>query len=81
MMDPKWLRLAGVLLDLAHNQFSRHICNDFTFPKDWTKKDKQAIVKAMYEDNGDPENYDPDHLSPPDWWLMTFLAAKLKEME
>lgn len=77
-MNEKWLKLAGKLLEKASEEFSNHGCNDWKFPVDWTVEERREIVKKMYEENGDPENYDPKHLHVPDWWIMSFLADQLK---
>lgn len=78
-MNAKWMKLAGDLLDKAADEFTNHGCNDWWFPADWTIEDRRELVKAMYEQNGNPEEYDPDQLNVADWWVMQFLASKLKE--
>jgi hypothetical protein len=78
-MNAKWMRLAGEMLDVAKDEFSNHVCNDWDFPDDWTHEEKVEFVKAMHDDNGSPEEFDPEHLDMPDWWIMAFLAGRLKE--
>lgn len=79
-MNKKWIELAGKLLDEAADKYADHICNDWDFPKDWTVEDKQEIVKAMHVDNGSAVEYNEHELNVPDWWIMAFLAKKLKEL-
>lgn len=78
-MKDKWLKLAGDFLEKASDVVSNHGCNDWSWPENWSLEERQEIVKAMYEDNGDPKNFDPNKLDVPDWWIMSFLATKLKE--
>jgi hypothetical protein len=77
-MRRKWLRLAGDMLEMASEKFGNHGCNDWDFPDDWTAEDRQGLASAMHEANGDPENYEPDNIHLPDWWVMAFLADRLK---
>jgi hypothetical protein len=77
----KWIKLAADLLEEASDEFSNHGCNDWDFPSDWTKEEQQEFVKAMNEDNGTPEEYDPEHLHVPDWWVMSFLARQIKKLK
>jgi len=78
MTNPKWIQLAGQLLEVAAKQFANHGCNDWEFPPDWSEEDKRELVSAMYTQNGDPENYDPTQPRVPDWWGMSFLGSQLK---
>lgn len=78
-LKPKWLKLAGELLEQASHEFANHGCNDWNFPNNWTENERKEIVQAMHEDNGNPEEFDPEHLSVPDWWIMAFLAGRLKK--
>ena len=80
MIKDKWLKLTGELLKVASYEFSDHICNDWNFPEDWSNEEKIEFVKAMYEDNGNPEDFDPNHLHVPDWLVMSFLGSKLKSL-
>jgi hypothetical protein len=78
-MNMKWAKLCGQLLRQASEEFSNHGCNDWNFPPDWTLEERQEFVKAMHEDNGSPEEYDPEHLHVPDWWVMSFLAGYVEK--
>lgn len=78
-MKAHWLKLAGELLEEAADTYSNHTCNDWDWPEGWTDDQKREIVKAMHEDNGDPEEYNPKQLDVPDWWVMGFLADQLKK--
>ncbi len=77
-MDKKRLALASALLELASDHFSNHVCNDMDFPPDWSDDDKRALTKDIeLWDRGDLNDYDPDHLFPPDFLVMGFLAHEL----
>jgi hypothetical protein len=78
-MKAKWMKLAGELLKEASNEFTNRGCNDWEFPADWTREDQEEFVKAMHVDNQSLEEFDPKYLHVPDWWVMSFLARKLKE--
>jgi hypothetical protein len=78
-IPPKWLGLAGDLLELAADKFSNHGCNDYEFPKDWTVAERRRMLRAMHDWNGDPGEYDPDEAVTMDWFVMAFLADRLKE--
>lgn len=80
-MNAQWMKLAGELLELASDEFANHGCNDWEFPTHWTLKEKQELVKAMHDANGTPEEYDPKRLQVPDWWVMSFLAKRLMEVQ
>jgi hypothetical protein len=80
-MKANELKLAAVMLEMAENEFSNHGCNDVdeSVWKDWSIEERRTFVKEIGEWNGDTEEYDEDHLYLPDWYIMAFLAHKLKE--
>ena len=82
-MDIKQFKLAADLLDIASEEFSNHVCNDIPdeIYRGWTIKERQSFVKEYHEWNGDPKEYDPDHIYLPDWAVMSFLAHKLKNQK
>ena len=73
-------KLVAKLLNLASDEFGGHICNDVPnkFYKGWTIEERKQFVKEYHEWNGDPEEYDEDHLHLPDFAIMAFLADKIK---
>ena len=79
-LNPKEARLVARLLEIASDQFTRHGCNDLPddFWEDWTRLERQALCKAIQEDNGTPEDYYPDHLELPDWLLMEYMRDRLR---
>lgn len=79
-MNKKWLKLASDMLEQYSDKLATNVCNDWNFPKDWKKADKQQLVKSMNEDNNTAHEYDPDYLDVPDWWVATFLSNELKRM-
>jgi hypothetical protein len=91
-MNTKWQALAGELLEAASSQFSRHGCNDWKWPEDWTGAERFAFADAMVRDNvGKPTGrltaeqreqvagYTDGEYGPPDWWVMAFLGKRLAE--
>jgi hypothetical protein len=89
-INPKWLRLAGELLELASEKFSNKGCNDWDWPADFTDEDRQKMAAAMVAGNvgksvsqltadETAEVADLARRGPPDWWVMSFLAKRLSE--
>lgn len=80
-MNKKEKQLAAHLLREASYVFGNRICNDVDEKvwDGWTKKERQQFVKEYYEYNGDPQEYDPNHLELPDWVIMNFLAYKMRK--
>lgn len=78
-MNEKTLLLVSDLLELASDELSNNGCNDWDFPKGWTKAEKQEFVRSYHEWNGDPEEYDPSDLTLPDWAVASYLSHLVKE--
>ena len=78
-IPPKWLALAGDLLELASDKFANHCCNDFYLPDDWSDDERRELLLAMETANGTPEDFDPDQTCVEDWCAMAFLADVLRE--
>jgi trimethylamine:corrinoid methyltransferase-like protein len=91
-MKPAWLKLAGELLDLASTAFTRHGCNDWKWPEDWSHAARVRFARAMVADNTKrtPRQFTAEdkekvesmaegEYGPPDWWVMAFLASQLQE--
>lgn len=70
-------RLAAHLLNMASNEFSNHGCNDFKRPDWYPKSEWNDLLREMYEQNGDPENYQPSEYSSDDW-LMSHFAGMIE---
>lgn len=79
-MNKLELLLVASFLEVASQHFSLHGCNDVddAFFANWTKEERQGLVKKMHDWNGDPEEFNPNFLDLPDWFLMSYLAEKLK---
>lgn len=79
-MKDREKELAAKFLELAAGEFSNHGCNDVDddFFSGWTKDERQEFCKEWREWNGDPEEYDPEFLSLPDYAIMDFLAYKIR---
>jgi len=68
-------KIAAHFLKLAADQFSNHGCNDFdltTIVPDQAERDK--LVRAYFEWNGDPESYYESRGRQGDYRLMDFMA-------
>lgn len=80
-INPKWLKLAAKLLELAGDEFSNHGCNDWYFPSDWTKNERREFAERIREEIGEPDELEDldDTLDPVDWEVMYFLAKVLKK--
>lgn len=90
-MFPKWQKLAGEMLELASEQFSNHGCNDWEWPDDWTPEERHNLAIEMVAHNirksvsgltqhemEEVNHWASGKFGPPDWWVMSFLADKLK---
>jgi hypothetical protein len=56
-------------------------CNDFDLALMIPNKyERRQFVKDCHEWNGDPEEFDPEDLSLPDYAVVGFLAHKLREI-
>jgi len=75
-------KLAAVLLDKAGDKFGNHGCSDFGLSEhvEMTDEAKRELDLPMSKWNGDPEEHDPDanHNNQTDWYLMHYLAARLR---
>ena len=73
----KYTGLIATFLRPASDEFANHGCNDWEFPAGWTTEEKIDFCRAYHHYNGDPENFDPNHLNIPDFAAMNFLAHML----
>lgn len=77
----KELTLASKMLEDAAEVYSNHGCNDWSFPLDWTKKEREEFVRGYHEWNGDPENFDSLRLHLTDSAVMSYLAHLLEQTQ
>lgn len=86
---PMEKHLAAILLDVASNKFANHGCTDFRMVEDGgisAREDRRELVLAIERWNGDEEELsrleglgdDAEFLYTNDWYLMAYLAARLK---
>lgn len=94
-MNPKWLHLAGELLDNAAGRYSNDGCNDWGWPEDWSEEERREFAIAVAEDNlgkplsGFTEEEVEDYVhyrsesawGPANWSVMRFLAGRLVGVE
>lgn len=93
--ERKWARLAGQLLEEAAGVVARRCCNDWPWPADWSQADRVRLAFAMVRDNykipdgtalSTEQHEEVMRLTcgkygPADWWVMKFLADRLKTEE
>ena len=88
-LTPTERRLAALLLEMASDKFSNHGCDDFRLDEQGgmeSREDRRNLVLAMERWNGDKEELKrleemPDSFEftyVPDWYLMSYLAARLE---
>lgn len=75
-------RLTATLLRMAADTYSNFGCNDFDLSEVIPDPDERnALVRAVHEWNGDPEEYEADDRTPDyrlqDWYLMDYMAHRL----
>ena len=85
MMNYKFMKLAGKLLDAASEQYSNHSCNDIDRKMidslGLTDEEKLRFLTEFWEWNGDPEHPEitvENFYYLQDWMVMRFLAHCLE---
>lgn len=79
-MKKNELELAAEMLELASDTFSNHGCNDYYLPEKWSQDECDEFMLAMETWNRSPENYSPGCRVTDDWMVMSYLAAKVKQL-
>lgn len=81
-LSDKEAKIVAALLDMAGDKFGDHGCNDFRLSDhvEMTDDEKRVLDLAVHEDNGDPEEHEPDqdHNYQSDFCLMFYFAARLR---
>jgi hypothetical protein len=75
-MTDKEQALVGQFLKAFSDRLGNDCCNDWNFPDDWTHEEKVEFCRAYHDWNGDPEEFNPDHLHLPDFAVAEFLASR-----
>lgn len=76
-LSPSEIRLAGELLQLAAEEFSRHGCNDFKRPEWYPQSEWDALEVKWHTANGDPHEARIGRQMSDDWILMHWLGVWL----
>lgn len=76
-LNEKEIFLASDFLELLSEMMGDCACNDWEFPSNWSKDEKKEFVKGYHKWNGDPEEYNENYLSLPDFAVAGYLADKL----
>jgi len=72
--------LASMILEQTSDHYGQHGANDFDL-RFLSLEERKKLLKAMYEWNGDPENYDEENVNGTmDHFVMSYLAARLKAL-
>ena len=77
-MNKKELELAAKMLEQLSEILSNRGCNDWEFPEDWSDEEKTALIKDYHDYNGDPEEFDDQHIWLQDDSAAMILAEKIK---
>lgn len=75
-------KLIVYFLKMASEEFSNHGCNDLDLKAIIPDlEERRKLMKELHEWNGDPEEYNPNRCNMAyDWFLMNFMAHKVKQM-
>jgi hypothetical protein len=84
-MNPKWLKLAADMLELAGEELATYESSSWKWPEDWTTEDRRGFAEALARWNGDynseqVEREVASHYGPDDHVVMTFLGSRFEEM-
>lgn len=79
-MNNKWIALAADIINNLSESNCKNSSNEWKFPASWSKLEIQEFVKAMYVDSDVAIEYNSERLEVEDWWVMAFLAKKLKNL-
>ncbi|BAZ18532.1 hypothetical protein NIES4071_104170 (plasmid) [Calothrix sp. NIES-4071] len=78
MIDPKYYPLVANLLKMASEEYANRSCNDYDLSEILPNiEDKHQLAKSMEEENGSPEEFDPnqDYNTVNDSWLFGYFAS------
>ena len=76
-MTSKERKLAAEMLEDHADVLGNRGCNDWKYPEDWTSDECIDFSRRFHEWNRDPEEFDIEHISLPDFAVAGFLAAEL----
>lgn len=77
-MNGIYKKLIVSMLEDYSDLLGRKACNNWSFPKDWTHREKAEFCIAYHDWNGDPEEFSPEHLHLPDFAVVDFLVHLLE---
>jgi hypothetical protein len=78
-MNVKEKKLAAKMLNKLSDILGNNSCNDFDFPEDWSKQERQLFIAEYHIENGDPEEFDYNCINLQDFCVADLLADKLRE--
>jgi hypothetical protein len=75
----KYKKVIARLLEIAGEQFSNHVCEDFDLESILPEKEDRRELAKLIADTNDPEEYDPNenYKTMPESQLMLFFASVL----
>ncbi|BDA76105.1 hypothetical protein CAL7716_102710 (plasmid) [Calothrix sp. PCC 7716] len=78
IINPKYYPLLANLLEKASDEYANRSCNDYDLSQILPDvEDRRQLAKSMEEQNGSPEEFDPedDYNTVNDSWLFGYFAS------
>lgn len=79
MLNQKETEILDQFLDQLTDTMYNNCCNDWDFPENWAPFDRQKFVREYHAWNGNPEEYNPQHLRLMDFQAVSFLRQRMKQ--
>jgi hypothetical protein len=80
-MDKKLLKLMIEALEDVEDGLSGMTCNDWEFPRQWSKEDRELFARTYWEAEGWPEEHDPERPSISNSTAVKLVLLKMKSGE
>lgn len=78
-LTPTQRKVLADLLDMASDEFSNHVCNDYTLPNDVAHYQFMQNVVAAGDYPGDDPNIIENKIYTMDWLLMDYFVRLFRE--